>query len=127
MARIEWVKHRLNNWALWVDQEQSGGRGYASQSSFLNQPGGGSFECRVPVDDVDASVTNTAVESLKLPRPHLYQTLHCIYPHGLGIKETARQCGAAESTIKSHLDQADAVLALWFNERAEGKRNLSAT
>ena len=127
MARIEWVKSRLHNWALWSVAERDGGLGFASQSSFLNQPGGLSFECRVPVDDVDASVTNTGVEALKLPKPHLYQTLHCIYPRGLGVKETARQCGAGESTIKAHLDQADAMLALWFTERAEARKKLSAT
>lgn len=128
MARIEWVKSRLHNWALWAEAERSGGLGFASQSSFLNvTPGGGYRESIVPVDDVDASVTNTGVESLKLPKPHLYQTLHCIYPRGLGIRETARQCGAAESTIKAHLDQADAALALWFTERADAHRKLSAT
>lgn len=127
MARIEWVKHRLGNWALWAEASASGGLGFASQSSFLIQPGGSSFGSRVPVDDVDASVTNEGVEALKVPKPHLYQTLHCIYPKGLGIKETARQCGAGESTIKAHLDQADALLAQWFTERAESRKKLSAT
>lgn len=125
MARIEWVKLRLNNWALWKHREATGGLGYASQAAFLNEPSGGYRESIIPVDDVDAAVTNSAVESLRDKRYQLYETLQCIYPRGLGIKETARRCGLAESTIKAHLDQADHALAEWFRERAESKRSFT--
>lgn len=126
MARIEWVKHRLNNWALWKEREDGGARGFATQAAFLNvTPGGGYRESFVPVDDVDAAVTNSAVESLRDGRHHLYETLQCIYPRGLGIKETARRCSLAESTIKSHLDQADHALAEWFRARLESKRSFT--
>jgi len=122
MARIEWVKLRLNNWALWKARETGGGLGWASQSSFLNDARTDRYrEAAIPIDDVDAATTNTAVESLREERPHLYTTLQCVYPDGLGIKETARRCACAESTIKAHLDQADQALALWFRERAEKK------
>lgn len=120
MARIEWVRLRLDNWALWKDREQSGALGWATQAAFLNgEPTGGYRESRVPVDDVDASLTNTAVESLKLTRGHLYETLHCIYPRGLGVRETARRMARAESTIKAQLEQADRALADWFTERQQ--------
>ena len=55
MARIEWIKLRLNNWALWKDREQSGGLGFASRSSFLREAGQGYREAVIPVDDVDAA------------------------------------------------------------------------
>lgn len=120
MARIEWVKHRLHNWALWKVSEASGGMGFASQSAFLNDaPGETRPEARIPVDEIDASITDEAVETLKLPRPQLYRTLYCIYPKGMGIKGTARECLCGESTIKAHLDTADNVLSVWFRERAE--------
>lgn len=125
MARIEWVKHRLHNWALWRVQEASGGMGFASQSAFLNDaPGETRPEARIPVDEIDASLTDEGVETLKLPRPQLYRTLHCIYPGGLGIKATARACECGESTIKAHLEIADNVLAAWFRDRAEKKAAL---
>lgn len=120
MARIEWVKQRLNNWALWKVQEGSGGMGFASQSSFLNSaPGESRPEARIPIDEIDASVTNEAVESLKVPRPHLYRVLQCMYPRGIGAKATARECECAESTVYSLLSVADGVLANWFRERAD--------
>ena len=125
MARIEWVKHRLNNWALWWVDQNTGGMGFASQSSFLNDaPGQSVRESRIPIDEVEASVTNDAVETLKVPRPQLYRTLHCIYPRGMGIKGTANACECGESTIKAHLDIADNVLAVWFRERAEQQQAL---
>jgi hypothetical protein len=118
MQRIEWVKQRLENWALWKDREDSGRRGWDTASVLLNtEPSGGYRECKVPILDVDASVTNEGVESLRGPRFHLYETLLCIYPQGLGIKETARRTQRAESTIKAHLAQADHALAAWFAAR----------
>lgn len=119
MARIEWVKLRLNNWALWKERGASGGLGWSSQAAFLHEPTGGYRESVIPIDDVDASVTDQAVESLRGPQVHLYETLQCMYPQGLGIRETCRRLGKAESTIKAHLDQADNALAQWFRERSE--------
>lgn len=119
MARIEWVKHRLNNWALWKDREGRGGLGYATQSVLLSEPGGGYRESAMPIDDIDASVTNTAVESLRPTRRELYDTLQYIYVKNLGINETSRRCGCAVSTINARLDRADHALSEWFGERAQ--------
>lgn len=129
MARIEWVKLRLNNWALWKEKESSGGLGYSTVSVLLGDPGGrdGYRESIIPVDDVDASTTNTAVESLKPTRPHLYETLQLIYPRGKGIKETSRIMGRAVSTINLNLEQADRALADWFTNRVEIQQKKSFT
>lgn len=126
MARIEWVKVRLNNWSLWVLAEASGGLGFASQAAFLNDAPQAERESKIPVDEIDASVTNDAVESLRQPKRHLYDTLHSFYPRGLGIKETARRAGVAESTIKAHLEQADGLLRVWFLERDERRAREAA-
>jgi hypothetical protein len=123
MARMEWVEHRLNNWALWKERERSGGLGYATRSSFLNElvDGGRYREARIPVDEVDASVTDEAVESLKVQagRSHLYVTLTWIYVQGIGVKQTAWRMNRAESTVRAQLGQADQVLAEWFRERKQ--------
>ena len=120
MSRIEWVKHRLENWALWKDRENRGGLGYAKQSSFLREASSDRYrESQIPIDDIDASVTNSAVESLRSTRYHLYQTLHCIYIKGIGIKQTARVMFRGESTISANLDAADHALSQWFGERSE--------
>ena len=122
MARIEWVKHRLDNWALWKERESSGGLGYATQSVLLAERVDRYREVMIPVDEVDASVTNTAVESLRPSRSHLYVTLQHIYIQGVGIKETARHMARAESTIKANLDSADHALSEWFGERDEKRK-----
>ena len=128
MARIEYIKLRLNNWALWKVREAGGGLGWASQSVLLSEPASGYRESIVPVDDVDAGLTDTAVESLRKDRAHLYETLQCIYPLGLGVRQTAARCAVAESTISARLDQADRALMLWFrdrNEAAKSKRSFT--
>lgn len=122
MARIEWVKHRLNNWALWKDRESRGGLGFATQCAFLSERVDRYREAQLPVDDVDAEITNQAVESLRDGKQHLYMTLQSIYVKGIGIKMTARMMARAESTIKANLDSADHALSEWFNARAEAKK-----
>lgn len=128
MARIEWVRLRLENWALWHERGRGGGLGFATQAAFLSdvamrdQP----LEARIPVDEVEASVTHLAVEGLKLGHGHLHQTLRLYYLKGLGIKGTATTMQRAESTIKAQLAQADHLLAVWFNARAERQRQVAA-
>lgn len=122
MARIEWVKQRLYNWALYKERENRGGLGFATQSVLLSERGSGYRESIVPVDEVDAALTDQAVQSLRPAREHLYLTLDCIYLRDMGIKGTARHICKAESTVHSHLDHADMALSVWFGERAEKKK-----
>ena len=119
MARIEWIKHRLDNWALWKVREASGGLGWATQSVLLANRVDESRDSPLPIDEIDAEKTNQAVESLKLGKGHLYVTLQLIYVKGIGVRETARQMSRAESTVKANLDSADHALRDWFNAKAE--------
>lgn len=125
MARISYIKFRLDNWALWRIRECSGGLGYASCSVLLNEPVDGHRELMATVSDCDAELTNSAVESLRPARLHLYTTLQLIYIQNTGVKLAARRTGCAESTIKAHLDHADRALAAWFNEHAEKNRSFT--
>lgn len=123
MARIDWIKLRLENWARWHAQRGSGGLGYPSQTSFARfVVDGGTREAVIPVNDIDASETEDAVNSLRLRKSHLYLTLVHIYVNNWDIKRTAKVLVKAESTIKAHLAQADHALAAWFNERQELRR-----
>lgn len=121
MARIEWVRQRLENWALWHERGCGGGLGYATQSVLLSEPVDGGRQAWVPVDEIDAAITDEGVESLKLGHGHLHDTLHLFYLRGIGIKETARLMARAESTIKAQLERADQLLALWFADRKRRK------
>lgn len=129
MARIDWVKHRLENWALWKEKESRGGLGYATRSVLLHEVVDNSREIDISstVDDIDAGLTNSAVESLREGRAHLYATLQFIYIGGIGVRETARRMSRAESTIKANLDQADHALSAWFADHAEAKKKRSFT
>lgn len=122
MARIEWVKHRLDNWALWKEKESRGGLGYATQSVLLSEPVDRSRDIVIPIDETDAMLTNTAVESLRNGNGQLYLVLQCIYIAGIGVRETARKMGRAESTVKENLDRADHAIRQWFGERADKQR-----
>lgn len=126
MARIEWVRLRLNNWALWKARETSGGLGWKTQAAYLTQVvDGGYRESAVPVDDVDGGVTDQAVESLKPTRPELYDTLHVVYVSHPAYVESAprtaqaRLLGCSENTVSARLAQADRMLAAWFTDRQE--------
>ena len=101
----------------------SGGLGYATQAAFLSE----SVDCntrqeaRIPIDEVEAGITNDGVEALKLGHGHLHETLRLIYLKNKGVKETARTMQRAESTIHAQLSRADQVLAAWFTERKRRK------
>jgi len=123
MARIEWVKDRLDNWARWSAKRVAGAQGYPRQSVFTRLAGKGTrAEAVVPIDDVDASITDDAVQALRWDKPHLYLTLVHVYLDGWDIKRVARQLVKAESTIKAQLEQADHALAGWFRARDERQR-----
>lgn len=119
MARIEYMRLRLNNWALWKAREASGGLGWSTQSVLLSEPASGYRESIIPIDDVDAEVTNTAVEALRPDRQHLYDTLQCIYPLGHSLNSAAATLHVAPSTVSARLDQADMALMLWFRDRRD--------
>lgn len=122
MARIEWVKQRLENWALWKERECSGGLGFSKQSVFLHEVVDRYREVQVPVDELDGALTNDAVESLKVSNAQVYAAVCGIYLLDQGVRGVALRLGRAESTIKGYLEQADRLLAAWFSERAEKKK-----
>ena len=119
MARIEWVKQRLDNWARWAVQREQGTLGYPKQSVFARMAGRGRrADTVIPIDVVDASVTDDAVQALRWDKPHLYLTVMHIYVHGWDIKRVACHLCRAESTIKAHLEQADHAIAAWLDAKA---------
>ena len=132
MARLERIKRRLDNWAMWKERGASGGLGFATRSVLLSDTWSrGSYNGMViPVMEQEAEETNQAVQSLKPARAHLYATLECIYLRDLGIKATAHRMQRSESTIKAQLEQADHAIAAWLEDRAqqlEKKRAVAVT
>lgn len=128
MARVEWVKQRLDNWARWKDRQQSHGLGFYTQSAFLRMAvdGGGFRDASIPVDDVEASKTDRAVQSLRVPFPHLHRTLELIYLEDTGVPECARQLCRAVSTVHANLALADLQIATYLRQQAEEAEQVAA-
>lgn len=126
MARIEYIRHRLEEWGRWCQQSESGALGYPSQSAFARMgPSSGRNEPVVPTIALQASEIDDAVKSLQLIQSHLYQVLTLTYAQGLPRHLVAKRMCRADSTIKSHLDAADRAINLWLEGKAE-QRKLAA-
>ncbi len=118
MARIEWVKQRLENWARWSQQTESGALGYPKQSAFARMgPSGGRNEGMVPVSDLEASETDDAVKSMQFTQSHLYLVLLLTYARALPRHVVARRLCKAESTVSRNLEDADRVIARWLDDK----------
>lgn len=123
MARIEGIRHRLENWSRWCAKVEGGALGYPTTNTLARLAGrGSSWGSIIPTNDVEASETNDAVNSLKLTRSHLYVVLTLHYAKGLEIHRVAREMYRAESTIKRNLEDADAAIQAWLVEKAEKQR-----
>lgn len=118
MARIEWVRYRLEGWSRWCMQQDSGGLGYPKQSAFARLGGKGSrAESVIPLNSIEASETNEAVESLKMTQSHLYLVLTLTYAKCLPRHMVAKKMCRAESTVKRNLEDADHAIARWLSDR----------
>ena len=128
MARLKRIQQRLDNWAIWLSRGSSGGLGYATRSILVSEVWSrGSYNgMPIPVFDDEAMQTHRAVQALQLTKSHLYITLECIYLKDLGVKATAQRMRRAESTIKSHLEQADHAIAAWLDEQVQEKERKRA-
>lgn len=123
MARIDWVRDRLEEWARWSAQSDGGGLGYPSQCAFVRLGGsGGQRESVIPTNSINAAETDRAVSSLQLSQSHLYLVLKLHYAKGLPRDRVARQMCRAESTIKRNLEDADHALARWFDDKQQAQR-----
>lgn len=128
MARIERIKKRLDNWALWKARQASSGLGFHSVNVLaVDVWGRSSYNgAAIPHFDQDAEETDQAVESLQAGKDHLYLTLYAIYMNDLGVQETARRTRKAPSTIHAHLEQADRAIDAWLQEQARIKEEKAA-
>jgi hypothetical protein len=126
MARIEDIVRRLKNWERWMVTMKSGGIGFATQSSFLCEARTDRYrESTIPIMDEEASITNSAVESLRHDQHDLYLTLICIYQRGIGYVRTSRELGCAVSSVHARLERADKAIQIWLLNRDDEKKKKS--
>lgn len=127
MARIEWVKRRLENWATWHAKASIGGVGFSSRSVLLAEPRGSAFDTWVPVIESEAEETHQAVESLREGKSHLHRALELFYLKNKSHAQIATAMAKADSTVKAYFDQADVAIAHWLEGQAEERRRKRAT
>lgn len=129
MARIEWVKHRLENWAKWCKQSDSGALGYPTQSAFVRMgvPSGRSNGDAIPVHSIEASETDDAVKSLQYTQSHLFHALTLTYAKGLPRHMVAKRMCRAESTISKNLEDADHAIKRWLDDKQAAKHKMAST
>lgn len=125
MARIEWVRVGLENWARWCADRSNLGSGFARTNPLARL--GGVASCSdgsmVPVDALAASRMDAAVASLQGRQSHLHRTLVLHYAKGLPEHQVAAEIGRAISTVYAHLEAADRAIAAWYAE-FEAERRL---
>jgi len=126
MARIDHIKLRLNNWALWRARQNGHGLGFASVNVLLAMRVDKSRESHVPHDECDAEQIERAVESLKTGKGALYVTLHLYYLKGIGIRGVMREMGRSERTVLSNLEAADLAISAWLQEDMERRQQQRA-
>lgn len=124
MARIEHIKRRLENWAVWSERNGSGGSGFAKRSVLLSDVWSrGSYNgVVIPVSEAEAWETDRAVTALKLTQSHLYLTVTLHYLRDMPIKDVALHLGKARSTVLAHLAAADHAVDAWLRARSEAKQ-----
>lgn len=123
MARIEYIRHRLEEWGRWCQQSESGALGFPSQSAFARMgPSTGRNEAVVPTIALQASEIDDAVKSLQLTQSHLYMVVTLTYAKGLPRHLVAKRMARADSTIKANLAAADHAISRWLEDKAELQR-----
>lgn len=124
MARHEWVRQRLDNWANWLDRSERGALGYPKASTFARwQPTSTEGNNHIPVSEVQAKATDGAVNALRFTHPRLYLVVHMRWAGDprvarsqrggpLSVEATGRALCVAGSTVFALQAQALDHLAL---------------
>lgn len=119
MARIESIKQRLENWALWRARMDSNGLGYHSVNVLASDVWGrGSYNgTYIPHINDDAELIDKAVAALKLAKPLLHTVVTAHHLEYLSVQEVAHRTCRALSTVHGQLAAADQFVQSWLREQ----------
>lgn len=123
MARIEYIEHRLRNWARWVCMLGTSSGSLASvdltQERVDKSSGGYDANTVVPIDDAEATQTQKAVSSLV---DELRRTVEVVYVETSSAGKAARKLQVAEATVHARVERAHYRLQEWFSAHDEAAR-----
>lgn len=121
MARIEWIEHRLLNWARWKLMHGMGPLGYASVDLSDPTPTQRDpyTEAPIPTNSIEAAETDDGIKALE---PELRDTVAAWYLRRDGLAGALRQLGIGERALHQRIERAHRRLADWLNDRQERAR-----
>lgn len=118
MAIIDWVDRRLDNWARWSAERASGALGYPRSAAFTRAPGAprhAENRNSIPVDGIEAAVTERAVRALRFVKGSLHAVVVFHYLHDISGTELAQRMGGIGARRAYQLvEEAHFELAKWF-------------
>lgn len=118
MARIEYVEHRLRNWARWRCMLEDGGGGMSTvdwSTPRVDQSRTGyDAPTVVPISDAEATETNKAVAALVAD---LRRAVEVVYVETSSTAKAARKLAVAEATVHARIERAHYRLQDWFREQ----------
>lgn len=119
MARIERIRQRLENWALWRSRLDSNSLGFHTVNVLaVDVWGRNSYNgSQIPHVEQEAEETDQAVQEMGQAKSHLRATVCDYYLRDLGVSEIARNIGKGPSTVHAQLGQADQFIDRWLQEQ----------
>lgn len=127
------IQARLDNWAIWLHSGTGGGGGSHPIARLMDWKAGrrvtasgdGGFDSTVPVDEIECSLTDRAVQALP---PVLQEAVRAWHGAREGTLDTiAGQLGIVRGTLHRRLCQADVRIYTWLNERRNRDRGPSCS
>lgn len=116
---------KLKNWGDWMRRRDEGGTGWGNSvlAGMMAKTTRSEYTAVIPVDEIDASKTDSAVNSLL---PELRKVALLWYVKGLSIRQMAREIGCSTTTVPVRVEQVRHGVAIWFREQEEARKRLIA-
>lgn len=108
----EYIKGRMQQWAEWLLQRESGGLGFPSECSYTRmQQRSDSSGCISPNIDVDAMQVEDAVRQLP---DYLRQTAREFYVASGTIEQKAKALRCHRVTIHTRIEKVHVFVSNWI-------------
>lgn len=118
MARFNWMRQRVENWANWKVRQFDGGGRFASVNLTDPTPAPTDPYADAPVrpNEEDAWEIDAAFKQVQMPS-ELKATLECHYLSRYTEAEKLRRLQVAKRTLYDRLDRIDGVLVEHFGTK----------
>jgi hypothetical protein len=119
MAKLQWMRDRVENWAAWRVRRNSGGVGRYAAMTYEDPAQRGTdpyADAPVKPHEEDAWEIDAAMRVV-LVSTELRATIECHYLSRYTEAEKLRRLCVAKSTLHDRLDRVDRLLVRYFSDR----------